>query len=639
MKKLKGVLKNLPPLIIVAMVLLWLKTVVIGFIDFNISITNPLQLLILLINPLPIIFLVTGLILLRSANRQPVYMLLFMLITSFILYANGVYYREFTDFITIPLLTVGSNAADLSASIVELVAWRDMIYLFDFMVMSVLILFFAWKKKVIARKYHFPELKPFFVLIMVTFVVNIGLANIERPQLLTRSFDRELIVKNIGIYSFHIYDTYLHTSTRVQRVFASAEELEEIKEFVEEGLTEPNRDLFGIASGKNVILISAESVQNFVINNTVNGEEITPFLNELIKDSIYFEEFYHQTAQGKTSDSEFLINTSLFPLSRGAVFFTHPNNEYYALPEILGENGYFTASLHANNGTFWNRNVVYEQLGYDRFYDIEDYEVTDEVGWGMKDIDFMEQSIEHMTEMEAPFYTKLITLTNHFPFELDEEDHFIEPYDSNSRTVNRYFPTVRYTDEAIKVFFDRLKETGLYEESIMIIYGDHYGISSFHKRAMSQYLEKEITPFVEVQLQQVPLIIHIPGLEGETISKIGGQIDLRPTLLHLLGIEVENQTTFGNDLFSDDREELVIFRNGNFITDKVIYTGGTCYLKETGEPQVLEEGEESLCAPRLEEVERQLSYSDQIIYGDLLRFQKREGNGEEEIQQGPRRKR
>lgn len=636
MKKLKGVLKDLPPLMIVAMALLWLKTVAIGFIDFNIHISNPLQLLILFINPLPIILLVTGFILLRNAKRQPVYMLTFMLITSFILYANGVYYREFSDYITIPLLTVGNNAADLSASIVELVAWKDVIYIFDFIVMSGLFLFFAMKKNVIAKKYHFPQLKPFFAMILVLLVVNIGLANIERPQLLTRSFDRELIVKNIGIYSFHIYDTYLHTSTRVQRVLASAEELEEITEFIEEEIPEPNRDLFGAAAGKNLILISAESVQNFVINNTVNGEEITPFLNELIKESIYFEEFYHQTAQGKTSDSEFLIATSLYPLSRGAVFFTHANNEYYALPEILGEHGYFTASLHANNGTFWNRNVMYEQLGYDRFYDIEDYEVTDEVGWGMKDIDFMEQSVTHMAEMSKPFYTKLITLTNHFPFELDEEDHYIEPYDSNSRTVNRYFPTVRYTDEAIKIFFERLKETGLYEDSIIVIYGDHYGISSFHNRAMSQYLDKEITPFVEVQLQQVPLIIHIPGMEGETISNVGGQIDLRPTLLHLLGIDLEQQTIFGKDLFAENREELVILRNGSFITDKVIYTGGTCYLKETGEPEELEDGTQSFCEPYKEEVERQLSYSDRIIYGDLLRFQERPVNEDGEGGPGPR---
>src|SRR5690554_5038781 len=160
---------------------------------------------------------------------------------------------------------------------------------------------------------------------------------------------------------------------------------------------------------------------------------------------------------------------------------------------------------------------MYEQLGYDRFYTEDDYEITEEnsIGWGLKDIDFFEQSMDHLLEMQQPFYAKLITLTNHFPFDLDEEDHFIDPYDSNSQTLNKYFPTVRYMDEAIRIFFEKLKEDGLYEDSIIIIYGDHYGISTNHNKAMSMYLDKEVTPYVEVELQQVPLIIHIPGVEGE----------------------------------------------------------------------------------------------------------------------------
>ncbi|MDG5789387.1 LTA synthase family protein [Evansella sp. AB-P1] len=612
------------PIFIIGLSMLWLKTIIVGFWDFNIVLENPLQLLILLLNPIPFLMLFLGLILLAKPSRQAIYLCVFLIVSSFVLFANSVYYREFTDYITIPLLLVGSNMADLSSSVFTLMQWHDIIYFIDIIIIAGL---FVWKKQALMKnsRYRFRQLVPFFSVMMIFSVLTIGFANIERPQLLSRSFDRELIVKNIGIYNFHFYDVYLHMNTRAQRVFANEDEFNEINEYTVkvEKREEADYDLFGIAEGKNVILITAESIQNFVIGNEVNGEEITPFLNELIEDSYYFSEFYHQTAQGKTSDSEFLVNNALFPLPRGAVFFTHPTNKYYALPEIMNEHGYFTATLHANNGTFWNRSVMYEQLGFDRFYTDEDYEITadNSIGWGLKDIDFMEQSIEHMLEMPQPFHLNLITLTNHHPFDLGEEDQFIDQYDSNSRTLNQYFPTVRYTDEAIRVFFDRLKEEGLYEDSIILIFGDHYGISSFHNRAMSQYLEKDITPFVEIELQQVPFIIHIPGEEGKVIPDVSGQIDIRPTLLHLLGIKIEKQTTFGRNIFSKEREELVILRNGSFITEDVIYTSETCYDKSTGEPFDLEDGEESPCQPYIEEVQRQLNYSDRIIYGDLLRFE------------------
>ncbi|PIB65619.1 hypothetical protein AOA60_03020, partial [Pseudomonas sp. 2822-17] len=81
-------------------------------------------------------------------------------------------------------------------------------------------------------------------------------------------------------------------------------------------------EMFGVAKDMNVVVVSLESVESFVIGETMNGEEITPFLNELIEDSFYFENFYYQTGQGKTSDAEFLINNSSYPLGRGAVFHT-----------------------------------------------------------------------------------------------------------------------------------------------------------------------------------------------------------------------------------------------------------------------------------------------------------------------------
>jgi lipoteichoic acid synthase len=238
---------------------------------------------------------------------------------------------------------------------------------------------------------------------------------------------------------------------------------------------------------------------------------------------------------------------------------------------------------------------------------------------GIKDKDFFEQSIPYLKTLPQPFYTKFITLTNHFPFELGEEDKMVPEYTSNSRTLNRYFPTVRYMDESLKTFIEGLKKEGLYENSIIILYGDHYGISENHNKAMAQYLGKEeITPFDHVQLQRVPFIIHIPGVTDKhpkVISKVSGQIDVKPTLLHLLGIDTKEDIHFGQDLFAEDKMDFAVLRDGSFITKDYVFKANVCYDKKTGLKTDI-----SYCEPYMEKAKQELDYSDKIVYGDLLRF-------------------
>lgn len=598
-----------------AVAVLWLKTYIAYKTSFDIKIENFKQELILLINPLSFLMFVLGFGLFLKKKNQVRYVVISSFIISAILFANVVFYRFFNDFLTVPVLFQTSNMSDLGSSVSELLNLTDLLYFADFIILAIIMMFRP--QALVYREHSQKNRRAFFLAAVAIAFFNLGLAETERPQLLTRTFDREMLVKNIGTYNYHIYDVFLQSKSSAQRALADGSELADIGNYAHASYVAPADDMFGIAKGKNVILISMESTQNFVINEKVNGQEITPFLNDFIKESYYFNNFYHQTAQGKTSDSEFLVDNSLYPLSRGAVFFTHSGNKFAAAPEILNQNGYYTASLHANNKSFWNRDIMYDSFGYQRFYSLPDYEVTEtnSVGWGMKDIDFFEQSIQHLKEMPEPYYAKFITLTNHFPFELGEEDQFIEPYTSGNKTVDNYFPTVRYTDEAIKNFIQKLKDEGIYEDSIIILYGDHYGISENHNKAMGEFLGTEVTPFVSTQLQRVPLIIHIPGQEGKTISKVSGQIDIKPTILHLLGIDTRDDIDFGSDLFANDRQEFTVLRDGSFITKDYIYTRDTCYSKETAEP-----ADAAACEPYIEKAKNELEYSDKIIYGDLLRF-------------------
>ncbi|MED0685749.1 LTA synthase family protein [Anoxybacillus ayderensis] len=605
--------------VLLTVLLLWLKTYLVYKNSFDIKIESWKQEFILFISPLSFLLFIFGLALFMSEKQRNRYIVMTSFIVSFVLYANVMFYRFFSDFITIPVLFQTNNIGDLGNSVFELMSFSDMFFFLD----VVLLAWMAYKKVSIAQ--YVPATKRFrrtyFIATVALALFNLGLAETERPELLTRTFDREMLIKNLGIYNYHVYDIILQSRSKAQRALADSSELADIQNYINANEKAPNKQLFGIAKGRNVIIVSMESLQSFVINNTVNGQEITPFLNDFIKQSYYFDNFYHQTGQGKTSDAEFLVENSLYPLGRGAVFFTHATNEYNATPEILKNYGYYSAVFHANNKSFWNRDVMYQSMKYDRFFSMTDYHITEEnsVGWGLKDIPFFEQSVEHLKTLPQPFYTKFITLTNHFPFELGEEDKMVPEYTSNSRTLNRYFPTVRYMDEALKVFIEKLKKEGLYENSIIILYGDHYGISENHNKAMAQYLGKdEITPFDHVQLQRVPLIIHIPGVtdkKPKVISKVSGQIDVKPTLLHLLGIDTRNQIHFGEDLFSKDKLDFVVLRDGSFVTKDYVYTKNACYDKKTGT-----EVDVSYCEPYMEKARQELDYSDKIVYGDLLRF-------------------
>ncbi len=599
--------------------MLWLKTYIVYKTSFDIKIESGMQEFILFINPLSFLLFLFGITMFVKEKNRIRLLFIFSSFTSLIMFANVVFYRFFNDFLTIPVLFQSSNMGDLGSSITEIITFWDVLIFSDLLILWV-VLKIAKNKNLLSMSTVITksEKAAYFVVAVIISVVNLGLAEIERPELLTRTFDREILVKNIGTYNYHIYDAILQSKTSAQRAFANGSEFVEIENYLKANLRKPNEEMFGLGRDKNIILISMESTQSFVIGETIDGQEVTPFLNDFLNESFYFENFYHQTGQGKTSDSEFLLDNSLYPLGRGAVFFTHGTNEFTATPEIIKEHGYFSAVFHANNKSFWNRDIMYDSLGYDKFYDIVDYDVTEEnsIGWGLKDKEFFDQSIEHLKTLPQPFYTKFITLTNHFPFELGEEDKMINEFKSNSRTLNRYFPTVRYTDEAIKHFIQRLKDEGMYEDSIIIIYGDHYGISENHNRAMAQFLGKEkITPFDSVQLQRVPLIIHIPGQVGKRISTVSGQIDLKPTIMHLMGLETRNDMHFGADLFAKGKLPFTVLRDGSFITDQYVYTGSQCYDKTTGE--VIESNP---CGPYMDKAKRELEYSDRIVYGDLLRF-------------------
>lgn len=605
-----------------AALLLWMKTYLIYIFEFDLGIQNTQQEWLLFFNPVSSILVFLGLALFAKGKRMGRAVIVIQVIMTFFLYANVMFYRFNNDFITLPVLTQTSNFGSLGGSIVSLATWTDLLYVVDIILLIGLYLWTRNDWSIGTTRFR----KPLAAITagLLIFTVNLHYAEKDRPELLKRTFDRNYIVKYIGAYNFAIYDVIQNVQTSTQRVLADSSDITVVENYTKNKFAEPNDELFGIGKEKNIIKIHLESFQSFLIDYELHGEEVTPFINSLVRDQehqfTYFENFFHQTEQGKTADAELIVDNSLFGLPQGAAFVTNSKNTYQSLPAILKhEQDYKNAVLHGDGKSFWNRDEIYKQFAIDHFFEESHYDMSDDkvIGYGLKDKPFFEESVPMLESLDEPFYAHLMSLTHHHPYLIDEEDATIAPAETGDGSVDRYFQTARYLDEALEQFFEDLKEAGLYEDSIIMMYGDHYGISNNHNEAMSELLGQEITPFTSAHLQRVPFMVRIPGVEGQgTISNYSGQIDVVPTMLHLVGIHAQDYIQFGTDLFSEDHKQYVAFRNGDFVTPTYTMVQDVYYDNETEEPIVPTEEMKKMRETILHELE----LSDTVLYGDLLRY-------------------
>ena len=610
----------------IAVLLFWIKTYFIYLNEFDLGVDNNMQAFLVFFNPLSSALFFLGIALFARGKRVGTWIIILNSLLTFILYANVVYYRFFSDFITLPTLTQTSNINGVAGSIGSLLAWQDLMYTVD--ILLLIGIFVSARKKWSLERIRLRNAALVLTAGVAAFAFNLQLAEADRPQLLERTFDRTYIVKYLGAFNYTIYDAIQSTNSSAQRVLADENDITEVERYVNAQYAEPNEKYFGAAKGKNIIKIHLESFQTFLINYKLNGEEVTPFLNSLVNkkesDFMFFKNYFHQTAQGKTSDAELMLDTSLYGLPQGSAFSLKGKNTYQAAPAILQqEDGYESAIMHGDEKTFWNRNNIYKQFGVDKYFSADHYDMSEEnvLNYGLKDKPFFEQSIPMLQSLEQPFYAHLMTLTHHYPFNLDERDATIPPAETGDKTVDQYFQTARYLDEALKAFFEDLKAQGLYKDSVIMLYGDHYGISENHNRAMSELLGKKMTEFQNAQMQRVPLFLRVPGVEGGVKNQYAGAIDVLPTLLHLLGIDASKYIQFGTDILSPEHDGVVAFRNGDYVSKKYTFTGGTYYDTQTG--KVLEPSQEMI--NNKENVMRELELSDEVLYGDLLRFYQPEG--------------
>ena len=625
--------------VLTLLLLYWFKTMWAYSVDFNLDIQGPYQIFLAVINPLPISLLFIGLALYIKRTKLfyslafGIYLLLFIWLIS-----NSIYYREFTDFVTVNTMLASSKvSAGLGAAALELFRPWDVIYILDFPILA----FFFFKKWIRMDNRPFNKRASFAVtsLSAMLFSANLFLAEIDRPELLTRGFSNYYVVRALGLPAFLGYSANQTYAANKERSKASEADLKPVEEYIQQHYAKANPEYFGMAKGRNVIYIHLESFQQFLIDYKLKVDdkeyEVTPFLNSLYhsKETFAFSNVFNQVKAGKTSDAETMIETGLFGLNQGSFMVNYGGtNTQQAAPFILSKNGYNSSAVfHGNAGSFWNRNTAYKQWGYNYFFDASYFtkqNSSNSFQYGLNDKYMLKDSIKYLERLQQPFYTKFITVSNHYPYttSLSGDDLGFPLAKTQDETINGYFATANYLDSSIKAFFDYLKESGLYKNSIIVLYGDHYGISNSRNPALAPLLGKNSetwSSYDNAMLQRVPYMVVIPGMDkGGIIDTYGGEIDMLPTLEHLLGIESNKFLQVGQDMLSPEHDQIVAFRSANyFVTPMYTSYSGRTYYTKTGEeitnPE--EKTKEELDKIR-EAANLQLKISDSIQTGDLLRF-------------------
>ncbi|MDU6793064.1 MAG: polyglycerol-phosphate lipoteichoic acid synthase LtaS [Staphylococcus sp.] len=598
-----------------------LKTYFSYYVDFSLGVKGLVQNLILLMNPYSLIALILSIFLFFKGKKAYWFIFIGGFLLTFLLYANVVYFRFFSDFLTFSTLNQASNVQSMGGAVSASFKWYDFVYFLDTIVYLFILIFKrSWLDKRVFSKKFVPVVMAASIAL---FFLNLAFAETDRPELLTRTFDHKYLVKYLGPYNFTVYDGVKTIQNNQQKALASEDDLTRVLNYTKQKNTEPNPEYYGIAKKKNIIKIHLESFQTFLINKKVNGKEVTPFLNKLSTgndDFRYYPNFFHQTGQGKTSDSEFTMDNSLYGLPQGSAYSLKGDNTYQSLPAILDQKeGYTSDVMHGDYKTFWNRDQIYKHFGIDKFYDATYYDMSDEnvVNLGLKDKPFFKASAEYQSKMKQPFYSHLITLTNHYPFTLNSEDASIDKPNTGDSTVDGYIQTAHYLDQALEQYINDLKTKGLYDDSVIMIYGDHYGISENHNNAMEKLLGEQITPAKFTDLNRTGFWLKIPGKNGTVDETYAGQVDVMPTILNLVGIDSMNYLMLGTDMLSKDHNDVIPFRNGDFITKDYKFVNGKVYSNKNNElittpPKDLEKNKK--------QVEKDLEMSDDVLNGDLFRF-------------------
>lgn len=496
-----------------------------------------------------------------KGKAKAYYLFIMNFILSILFLIDIWYFRGFGSFVSVHSIRQTGNLYNLSDSIKSLIKVYDVLIFAD-----IFFLYKNYKKgyqiKIKEKSFQFKSFAlslSLAILFIVTPVDAKLIFNIKKESIYQMTYSPKVTISNLSPIGYHIFDIYNYIKECMPIELTEQDKVDINNWFSKKEKITNNNEYFGLFKNKNVIYIQVESLENFILNKKINDKEITPNLNRILKNSIYFNNYYEQTHNGISSDGDFIINTSLFPVRRGSTFFRFPDNKYNSLPNILKRNGYFTHAIHSDKGPYWNWMRSLYSIGFDLCTDETKFNVDETIGLGLSDESYLKQIVPMIKKQRKPFYTFLVTLSSHMPFNIDEKYRELNLDEELDKSyLGGYFESIHYTDKALGMFLSLLEKEGLLDDTVVVISGDHEGVHKYYQRQIDELSKKE--DWWLENNRQIPLIIYSKEMEPKVISTIGGQVDVLPTICYMLGIDSKEyqDTAVGRVLFNTNESFAVL---------------------------------------------------------------------------------
>ena len=549
------------------------------------------------------------------------------ILLSILLFADNVYHTYSSSVLSVAQIINLQYGEEIMDTLPMLIQAKEILYFLDILLIIVLLCtkFLKIHKKA-KTNWKMKLAKVTIGIISITLFFKIDVDFIEKAK--EDPYNKDMQIEKSTIYGYHISDIENTMNIKKQAKYTTKEALlsdyDELKEIYEENYGETNYDLQGIARGKNVIILQLESIQNFVINKEINGKEITPNLNKFINENIEISNMFMQS-YSSTADSEFSATTSLYPMENGMSYSRYYTNAYDDIFTMFDNEDYTTSYMHGNYGFFWNRENVYKSFEVENIELKDSFADTSENIMGyLSDELLYTQAVEKLKGYNMPFVSYIVSASSHTSFSLDglqdRSKVSIDVGKYKDTFFGNYLESVNYADYAFGIFIEKLKEADLYDDTAILLFGDHNGMDMYNEE-MLDFLQGTDSYLTDTDIKlnyiRVACGMKIPGIENMKIEKPVSKLDIKPTFAYL--IDGDAGFSLGTNMFA--RKDFICLNNERIVTSRYYFDEKWYRIKDGTEINLeeLARDERELLKDYYDNMRKELDISISISINNLLK--------------------